>query len=133
LGFFRRCVEQGLPVCIISHKTRYPALGRPYDLHQAAHAWLEAQGFYDPRRIGLPRERVYFELTQQEKVNRIVQVGCSTFIDDLPEVLTHAGLPAELQRLLFDPHGHHAADGRLSHTASWAEIERRIRCSNPPA
>jgi hypothetical protein len=131
LEFFRRCVESGLPVCIISHKTRYPALGPPHDLHEAARRWLEAQGFFDPARIGLSRDRVYFELTQQEKVERIAQVGCSYFIDDLPEVLTKPGFPAGVRRVLFDPHREHDADAGFSHTSSWSEIERLIRCSNP--
>jgi hypothetical protein len=131
LDFFRRCARVGQPVYIISHKTRYPALGPSYDLHQSAHAWLEAQGFYDPQDIGLSREQVYFEPTQQAKVDRIAQVGCSLFIDDLPEVLTHPRLPAQVRRILFDPHGRYAKDERFHHAASWAEIEQLIPCSNP--
>jgi hypothetical protein len=131
LEFFGRCVGAGWSLAIISHKTRYPVIGAPFDLHQAAHQWLEAHGFYDPRRIGLSRDQVYFELTQWKKVERIVRVGCSFFIDDLPEVLTHPELPSGVRRVLFDPHGRHGADERLHHTTSWAEIERWIRCSNP--
>jgi hypothetical protein len=127
---FRRWVAAGVPVCIISHKTRYPAKGPPYDLHEAAQQWLEMQGFYDPRRIGLARDRVYFELTQQAKVNRINEVGCSVFIDDLPEVLTKPDFPAAAQRILFDPHRQIVPAPGLDHAASWTEIEQLIRCSN---
>jgi hypothetical protein len=130
LEFFRYCISTGVPLSIISHKTRYPALGPRHDLHQAADQWLEAQGFYDPQRIGLTRSNVYFELTQCEKVDRIVQVGCSCFIDDLPEVLMNPGLPSNVQRILFDPHGQHSTAERLLRTGSWSEIERLIRCNN---
>src|SRR4051812_29102353 len=75
LDFFGRCVAAGLDVAIVSHKTRHPYRGPRYDLHQAAHAWLEQQGFYDDRRIGLGRASVYFELTKREKLDRIAQLG----------------------------------------------------------
>jgi hypothetical protein len=133
LEFFRRWVAAGVPLCIISHKTRYPAIGPPYDLHEAAQQWLEMQGFYDPQRIGLARERVYFELTQQAKVNRIAEVGCSVFIDDLPEVLMKPDFPATAQRILFDPHRQFAPATGLYHTTSWTEIEQLIRCSKRPS
>jgi hypothetical protein len=130
LAFFRRCAESGLPLCIISHKTRYPAKGPSHDLHQAARQWLEMQGFFDAPGIGLPRNRVYFELSQQEKVDRIARTGCSDFIDDLPEVLTRSDFPAGVRRILFDPHGQYVAEKDVYPTTSWTEIERLIRCSN---
>ena len=142
LNFFRSCVRSGESVYIISHKTRYPALGPPHDLHQAAHRWLEANGFYDPAQIGLSRNHVYFELSQQAKVVRIAQVGCSFFIDDLPGVLTDPEFPVQAQRILFDPHQQFGGDGstngdraggRLRYAASWKEIERLIRCSELPS
>jgi hypothetical protein len=131
MEFFSRCTRMGLALCIVSHKTLYPALGPRYDLHQAAQQWLKMQGFYDPKKIGLSQEQVYFELTQQEKVDRIVQVGCSVFIDDLPEVLKNPGFPANMKRILFDPHDQHGKDMGLYHTTSWTEIEQLIRCNNP--
>jgi hypothetical protein len=142
VNFFRACVRAGQTVYIISHKTRYPALGPPHDLHEAAHRWLEANGFYDPRQIGLSRDQVYFESTQRAKVERIAQIGCSFFIDDLPEVLNDPGLPAHVQKVLFDPHRHfgnngskngHYLPGQLRHAASWREIEQLIGCSKLPS
>jgi hypothetical protein len=130
LEFFGRCVREGLELYVISHKTRYPVIGRPHDLHRAAREWLERRGFFDPERIAMPRDAVFFELTQRDKVERIAQVGCAVFIDDLPEVLVHPGLPAPVRRILFDPHRRHAADERLCHTTSWTEVERLIRCGN---
>jgi len=132
LEFFRRGVRSDLSLAIISHKTRYPARGPRYDLHRAAQRWLEVQGFYDPERIGLPADRVFFELSQREKVIRIAREGCAWFIDDLPELLTRPDFPTGVRkRILFDPHGHHAAEEGLYHTTSWAEIERLIPCCNP--
>src|SRR6516165_7715035 len=131
LEFLGRCARSGYGLCIISHKTRYPALGPRYDLHQAAQQWLEMQGFFDANKIGLSRNQVYFELTQEAKVDRIAEVGCSVFIDDLPEVLTKRGFPAKVKRILFDPHRRHGPEMGLYHTTSSTEIEQLIRCSNP--
>jgi hypothetical protein len=133
LDFFRRCAESGVALCIISHKTRYPAKGPPYDLHQAARRWLEMQGFHDRTRMGLAPDQVYFELSQEEKVNRIAQVGCTVFIDDLPEVLTRPDFPAHAKRILFDPHRQYVAEKGLHHTVSWTEIEQLIQWRNRPS
>jgi hypothetical protein len=119
-----------LPLCIISHKTRHPARGPAHDLHRSARQWLEMQGFFDAAEIGLPRDRVYFELSQQDKVDRIARAGCTDFIDDLPEVLTRPDFPAGVRKVLFDPHRRYAAEDGVHHTTSWAEIERLIRCGS---
>src|SRR6266516_4689237 len=43
LEFFSETIRRRLPVYIVSHKTRAPVLGPGYDLHRAAHSWLESQ------------------------------------------------------------------------------------------
>jgi hypothetical protein len=132
LEFFTRCKRQGVEVCIISHKTRYPFQGPRYDLHQAAYAWLENYGFYDPSRIGLLPDQVYFEQTKQGKLDRIAQRGCSHFIDDLPEFLAEPGFPADIQRILFDPqqmfhpNDPNPINHRFQLVTSWKEIEKTL-------
>ena len=59
LAFFARCVKAGIPVAIVSHRTRTPFLGPQYDLHAAAKGWLAAVGFHGD--TGLSPERVFFE------------------------------------------------------------------------
>ena len=121
-----RFVKHGITVCIISHKTRYPYMGPRYDLHQAAQQWLEQQGFFDAARIGLSPDRVFFELTKQEKLERIAKVGCTHFIDDLPEFLVEPGFPAGVERILFDPNGNHPTGHRFQRITSWMGIEEII-------
>ncbi len=121
LEFFRRCRAQRVSVCIISHKTREPFLGRRYDLHAAAQAWLRRQGFYDAADIGLASEDVSFELTKTAKLARIGAAGCDWFIDDLPEFLGEAAFPAGVERILFDPAGVHPASP-WRRCRAWSEI-----------
>jgi len=124
--FFLGCRRRGIPVFIISHKTRHPFVGEPHDLHAAALSWLERQGFFAGDEIGLPRERVFFELTKEAKLARIGECGCTHFVDDLPEFLAEAAFPACVQRVLFDPNGLYAAESRFVRVGSWAEAGRVV-------
>lgn len=126
LEFFTRCVRDGVNVCIVSHKTRYPYLGPKYDLHEAAQGWLKSQGFYDRDHIGLSSDQVFFELTKQEKLERIAKQQCTHFIDDLPEFLGEWGFPAGVERILFDPQNHHPTGHPFRYASSWSEIEALI-------
>jgi len=121
--FFDRCRRVGQEVFIISHRTRFPFLGQRYDLHQAARDFLAEQGFNDPARIGLAADHIYFHETKQEKLAEIQRVGCTHFIDDLPEILTAVELCGGVERILFDPKGQYADCRGVWCFASWPEIE----------
>ena len=62
LDFFRRCRALGIPVRIISHRTRYPYLGARHDLHLAARDWIVAHG------VGLAPTDVFFDESRAEKL-----------------------------------------------------------------
>ncbi len=117
--FFAACRAAGVPVAIVSHRTRYPYLGERHDLHAAARDWLARHGFHDRTGIGLPVERVFFEETKEAKLARIAEVGCTHFIDDLPELLAHPLFPTDVRRILFDPHGQHGALPEVDLLSSW--------------
>jgi hypothetical protein len=101
-----RLIQSGVEVRIISHKTRLPIVGAPFDLHSAARDWLEKEGFWTSL-VGLQKEQVFFEPTKECKIARIVSEGCSAFIDDLPEILVSPLFPESVRRYLFDPEGVH--------------------------
>ncbi len=128
LEFFLACRAAATPVSIISHKTRHPFLGPPYDLHQSAQNWLEAQGFFDAGKIGLPRQNVFFELTKEAKLERIRTRGISHFIDDLPEFLSVPGFPGHVRRILFDPNGLYEQSREITRAASWKENQALLLC-----
>ncbi len=121
--FFERCREIGIPLAIISHRTRFPYVGEAHDLHQAACDWLERYGFYDSLRAGLPVDRVFFEDTKEAKLKRIATVGCTHFLDDLPELLSLQGFPSHVQRFLFDPHSLHKPMPAIDIVTSWSGME----------
>lgn len=126
LEFLRTCREKGVETFIVSHKTKTPYAGPPYDLHAAALGWMESQGLFDPAGIGLPRERVFLEPTKKDKLARIGALGCTHFIDDLPEFLGEAEFPEHVIRLLFAPTGACSDKTCIIPCASWAEIAQRL-------
>lgn len=126
LACLARFVKHGIPVTVISHKTRAPYRGPQYDLHLAAQQWLEQQGFFDPVQIGLSSDQVFFELTKEQKIDRIAQAGCTHFIDDLPEFLGEDSFPPGVERILFDPNQIYTMGHLFHHVTSWIEIEEFI-------
>ena len=110
--FFLYCKQNAIDFCIVSHKTLYPYKGYPYDLHKAAYQWIERQNI---------ECAIYFELTKEEKVKRIANLGCTHFIDDLPEFLNLTGFSTSLSKILFDPQRHHAGinNDNLKVVSSW--------------
>jgi hypothetical protein len=117
--FLAQAVAAGHDCFVVSHKTRYPILGEPHDMHAAARGFLAARSLIGA--AGLAAENVYFELTKEEKVARAVGLGCDVFIDDLPEILAMAGFSPSTRKILFDPDDIHA---------SLAEAAGLERCRN---
>lgn len=92
---------RGVAVFIVSHKTPTPYRGPRYDLHAAARAWLAARGFHAPGFLS--ENAVFFEHAKVDKLRRIAVLGCTHFVDDLPEFLTDREFPGATAPLLFCP------------------------------
>ncbi|WP_374649793.1 hypothetical protein [Dongia sp.] len=122
LDVIRQCLAAGIPIKIISHRTRHPYLGPAYDLHAAARTFLEERGLFDVTRGGLNPEDVFFEAELTAKLHRIGEQACTHYLDDLPEVLGHAAFPAGVERFLFDPAGNHRAVTAYRQVSSWPEF-----------
>ncbi len=76
--------------------------------------------------MGLPPDRICFLQTKAEKIARINEIGCTHFIDDLPEVLAAPELSGTVERILFDPSDEHVACNGVRRVRSWAEVEERL-------
>lgn len=124
--FLAAARDSGVAVSIISHKTRYPFLGERHDLHAAARAWIE-EFLRDETGPYVEPGKVYFETTKEGKWARIATSGVTHFIDDLPEILLAGEFPPDVERILFDPDGHHVMAGSaLLNVRDWNEIRRRL-------
>lgn len=120
--FLCYCKLKNISTCIVSHKTRHPYRGPKCDLHEAGYKWLHSKGFLDEVKSGISSRQVYFELTKEEKIQRIVSLKCTHFIDDLPEILLATGIPGNITKILFDPSGDFQNVSDIERKTSWFDI-----------
>jgi len=126
--FLRRCRRRpDVEIFIVSHKTEFGHFdGARVNLRDAARAWMEAHAFFSPDGFGIPARNLYFESTREAKLERISELRCSHFIDDLEEVLNHPRFPVGVDRILFTNGGKPDAPGTCRVCGNWAEIEEVI-------
>lgn len=128
--FMRWARDKGIELFIVSHKTRYPFLGPRYDLHEAARKWIERL-LRDEHGPFVEPPNVFFELTKEEKCARLGTLGCTWFVDDLPEILAAPGFPKNVVPLLFDPDGHHP-ESPFASIRSWVDLKLFIAAKWQP-
>lgn len=119
--FLNRCKTEFGGYFIVSHKTERPVAGQPYNLHSEARSWLTSHGMSATVEAG-----VYFEEKRSAKLDRIKKIGCTQFIDDLPEFLTEPTFPSGVERLLFDPNDNGPEDPRFNRANSWQQCASYI-------
>ena len=120
----RRC---GIEMFIVSHKTRYSNYdARKVDLREAALAWMENNGFFDPGRLGFSRQQIFFADTRAEKIARISALGCGVFIDDLEEVFVDPAFPTNVKRVLFSCDHEPPGDKAIVVRKSWPDIAHYV-------
>lgn len=123
IEFIQRVKNAGYSIVVISHKTQHPFLGPKYDLHTAARKWIE-------KNIHLETERIFFEPTKEKKLERIAQLECAVFVDDLPEIISSPHFPKSALPILFDPDAMHRSFANQSPhvrvASSWLEIQQEL-------
>lgn len=119
--FIAAVISQGARVVIVSHKTQFGHFDTArIDLHEAALGWLDRRGFFT--KNGLDRADVYFEETRGGKLARIAQIGCDTFVDDLPEVFHDPEFPNTAGKLWFAGDRPEEDGGGLKAYRSWRQL-----------
>ena len=104
--FLLFCKARQVPVSIVSHKTEYsPKDPSRVPLRPAALSWMSSKRLFSSSGYGLSEDAVYFESTRHSKVARIASLGCTHFVDDLPEVFHQENFPDGVEKMLYDPEG----------------------------
>lgn len=92
----------GHEMFIVSHRSKRPYAGPPYDLHASARDWLkkvvQSHGLFS-------NDQIFFMESRDEKVRMIKDLDCEVFLDDLPEVLGSDEFPIMTRGILFSPDG----------------------------
>lgn len=113
----------GFSLCVISHKTKTPVLGPPYDLRAAAFDWLARNKVIEPGPVA--RNEVFFEDTLEKKAVRVAERSCTHFIDDLAKFFNHPQFPSGVRKILFQPRDPDAYSVPATDTitfSSWSDI-----------
>jgi len=102
LEFIAACLNKGIKVYIVSHKTTYSNLYKNVtNLRGAALTWMEHYLFFDK----FSDENVFFESTMEEKIKRIAELKCDYFIDDSEGLFMHGIFPSSVKKILFSAEG----------------------------
>lgn len=133
-SFLKYCALNNIKVVVISHKTEFASQGiSGFSLRKAALDWMFANHFFTPNRdLGLSPNDIYFESTREGKIEKISQLGCDVFIDDLAEVFEEPGFPARVRKIFFSPSFKASQSDSLSWNpsliaSSWHQIEEWVR------
>jgi len=123
--FIKICNTKKNPVFIVSHKTEFANYDNTRtNLRTAAMKWLDKNGFFLTKRLGLSPDHVFFQSTRQDKINRIKSLGCTHFIDDLEETFLEVSFPEKVEKILFDPHDQYKPRPGVKICGSWDEITK---------
>jgi hypothetical protein len=119
-------VADGHRLVIISHRSRHPYAGPPYDLHAAARTWvalrLQSLGLFSNTLDHA--NAVNFLETREKKITMIGELACDVFVDDLPEVLNDKHFPSQTMPVLFDPAREHGARNNTHPLTDWLHLPR---------
>jgi hypothetical protein len=125
--FLRRARAHRDIVLIVSHKTEYGHFDPSrVNLRRAAMQWMEGHGFFSEQGFSLLPDNIYFASTRSEKLNRIGDLACDIFIDDLEEVLADPEFPGSVRRILFSKHAEKADNLPYEICRDWASIGETV-------
>ena len=125
--FFDVCRGAAINVFIISHKTEFASMDEHgINLRDTAIDWMKQNRFFDNEGLGLSPDKIYFEATRQGKIERIKQLGCTHFIDDLEETFLEKKFPFNTKKILFTPHLGNCQDKGVFVANDWKMVERYV-------
>jgi len=100
-----KLTSEGHDFVIVSHRTKEPYEGPKYDLHGAAHEWIYRNLNGDHKDLGgsFDIRDIYFLESLDEKIEKIRDLECDVFVDDLESVLLFPMFPERTIPIHFDP------------------------------
>jgi hypothetical protein len=114
---------RGHEVFIVSHKSIYGHFDADrIPLRSQAKLWLNENKFFRSRRLGLQKSNIFFESTREEKIQRIIELKCTHFVDDLIDVFEEDIFPPNVQKFLFNPSKLKKNIPNTKTTNSWRQV-----------
>ena len=120
LETFKYLLKNNIKIKIISHKTKYPYIGEKIDLRLSAFRWIEDRILNKISNLNFSKSDIFFENTIAEKINKIQELNCDIYVDDLQEILDQ--LPKKIQKILFSPIYNIQENYNFKVMKSWSEF-----------
>jgi len=118
---------RGCKISIVSHKSEFGHFDdNKISLRTEALKWIINNKLIDSGLYKLKEKDIYFETTREEKIQRIIKLGCNLFIDDLEEVFNEKFFPVEVDKYLFDPLNKKKNTENFTTINSWRSITKLI-------
>ena len=112
--------KQEVELFIVSHKTLHPYAGPKYNLHLAALKWLTQNNFFDTNELDFKKENIFFELTVEDKIERIESLGVTHYIDDLTKILEL--ISPTINRIHYNPKAKNSNIDNIFNLRSWTSL-----------
>jgi hypothetical protein len=95
---------KGFTISVVSHKSEFGHFDdNKISLRSEALKWIINNKLIEIDLFKLQEKDIYFEATREEKIQRIITLGCNFFVDDLEEVFYEKFFPVDINKFLFDP------------------------------
>ena len=122
-NFILHCKRRGVKVNILSHKTEFGHHDKSQTpLRKAALNFLKQNELLSGD-YGIQEKDIFFFDTRHKKVNKIKELNCTYFIDDLPEVFREESFPENTTEILFDIQSEHTMNYTFN---SWRGINEFV-------
>ena len=112
--------QKNYKFCIISHRTKYPYIGKKINLHKAAIEWIKKNNLYGS--VSIDKKNIFFLETKKQKIDKIKKLKCDIFIDDLENILVE--LPKQVKKIHFTLKNNNR---NLINMKSWSEIHQILK------
>ena len=110
-------------IFILSHKTEYGHHDESFtNLRKAALSFLQNNSLLNGK-YGITKKNIFFFNTRKEKIDKIAELNCGYFVDDLQEVLEDKIFPKKTTKIHFDIHSEKSSSGIFN---SWEKISNEI-------
>ena len=127
INFLILCRIRNYEIFIISHKTKFGHFDEnKISLRDEALKWMTKNNFFKKNYLNLNKKNIFFANTREEKINKINELKCDWFIDDLIEVLKNKRLKTKIKKIYFCQKLKNYNSEKIRHLYNWTQIRDQI-------
>jgi len=127
VDFLSCCSKNGIDILIVSHKTEFAAYDETNTrLPGMARKWIGKHLSIVDRGDAPLEGNVFFEPTRSEKIQRIKDLHCTHFIDDLEETFLEESFPQGITKILYSPSPNPSPPPGVSFAGNWQQISNYL-------